>query len=72
MNLCGVGFHHQNGVSERDIETVVWEDRVMILHAEIKWPNIFLYMLYHMDLYHDAHLCYINPRYDSLTTEEGQ
>ena len=39
LKLCGVGAHHQNGVAERAIRTVVERARSMLLHAACKWPG---------------------------------
>jgi hypothetical protein len=39
--ISGVGAHHQNGVAERAIQTVVWNARTMLTHAQIHWPDSF-------------------------------
>ena len=38
-SLSGVGAHHQNGVAERAIATIIGRARAMILHAAIHWPG---------------------------------
>jgi hypothetical protein len=37
--FAGVGAHHQNGVAERAIQTIMSMARTMMLHAAIRWPN---------------------------------
>ena len=39
IELSGVGAHHQNGVAERAIATIIGRARAMILHAAIHWPG---------------------------------
>ncbi|KAL7561485.1 hypothetical protein ACA910_010996 [Epithemia clementina (nom. ined.)] len=40
IKFSGVGAHHQNGVSERAIQTVTRWARAMKLHATIHWPEL--------------------------------
>jgi hypothetical protein len=37
----GGGAHHQNGVAERAIQTVVWKARTMMIHLQIMLPDHF-------------------------------
>jgi hypothetical protein len=39
LDLSGVGAHHQNGIAERAICTIVGSSRTMMLHAIIHWPD---------------------------------
>ena len=39
ITFCGVGAHHQNGVAERNIRTIVERARTLLLHSMTKWPN---------------------------------
>jgi hypothetical protein len=39
IQLSGVGAHHQNGVAERAIKTVMERARTLMLHAAIHWPE---------------------------------
>jgi hypothetical protein len=41
LSLSGVGAHHQNGVAERAIQTVMWKARTMLIHLQIYWPDHF-------------------------------
>jgi hypothetical protein len=43
---CGVNAHHQNGIAERQIRTIVDCSRTMLLHAIHKWPDVI-----HVDLW---------------------
>ena len=37
LTFCGVGAHHQNGISERKIKDVTLISRTMLLHAIRYW-----------------------------------
>ena len=37
-SFSGVGAHHQNGIAERNIKTVVQWARASMLHAALRWP----------------------------------
>jgi hypothetical protein len=39
MRFCGTNAHHQNGVSERAIQTIINMARSMILHASMHWKD---------------------------------
>ena len=39
LDFCGVDAHHQNGVAERAIRTIIESARTMLLHAMTKWPS---------------------------------
>ena len=43
--FCGVGAHHQNGISERNIKDVTLISRTMPLHAIRYWPKLITIML---------------------------
>jgi Reverse transcriptase (RNA-dependent DNA polymerase) len=37
--FAGVGAHHQNGIAERNIQTIMSMARTMMIHAAIRWPE---------------------------------
>ena len=37
--FCGVGAHHQNGVTERCIRDITENARTSLLHAAYRWPK---------------------------------
>jgi hypothetical protein len=37
--LCGTNAHHQNGITERDIQSISNMVRAMILHASMHWKD---------------------------------
>ena len=39
INFSGIGAHHQNGIAERAIQTIMSWARAMLLHAFIMWPD---------------------------------
>ena len=39
LSASGVGAHHQNGIAERAICTLVTKARAMLLHAQLRWPD---------------------------------
>ena len=40
VRFSGVGAHHQNGVAERNIGTIMRMARTMMLHAAVQWPEV--------------------------------
>ena len=46
LKFCGVGAHHQNGISERKIKDVTLISRTMLLHAIRYWPEFITIMLW--------------------------
>ena len=39
ISFCGVGAHHQNGVSENIIKQLTLTARTLLLHAQQFWPE---------------------------------
>ena len=39
ISFCGVGAHHQNGVAERYIRTIIERSRTQLLHAQAHWKE---------------------------------
>ena len=39
ITFCAVGAHHQNGVAERHIRTLVERARTLLLHAATRWTD---------------------------------
>jgi transposase InsO family protein len=56
IDFSGTGAHHQNGVAERSIQTVVEWARTMMIHAAIHWPDQIDLALWPFALTHAAHL----------------
>ncbi len=46
LTFCGVGAHHQNGISERKIKDVTLISRTLLLHAIRYWPEYITIMLW--------------------------
>jgi hypothetical protein len=42
IDRCGIGAHHQNGIDERHIKTIVERTRTMLLHAIHRWPSTIM------------------------------
>ena len=40
VTFCGVGAHHQNGIAERYIRTMVEKARTVLLNAHARWPDM--------------------------------
>ena len=40
VRYSGAGSHHQNGVAERAIQTIMAIARTMLLHSAIHWPDV--------------------------------
>ena len=43
--MCGVGYHHQNAIVERKIETLTLGDRSFLLNAKRYFPEAITTML---------------------------
>jgi Reverse transcriptase (RNA-dependent DNA polymerase) len=54
--FAGVGAHHQNGVAERAIQTIMAMSRTMMLHAAIKWPDTCDLSLWPMAVDYATHI----------------
>eukprot|EP00957_Ditylum_brightwellii_P135937 10367988-Ditylum_brightwellii.AAC.1 len=39
ISFCGVSVHHQNGIAERHIQTIVNTTRTALLNAHARWPE---------------------------------
>ena len=39
IKFSGVGAHHQNGIAERGIGTILTKVRTILIHAAIRWPD---------------------------------
>ena len=66
IDFSGVGAHHQNGVSERTIQTVTMWARALLLHALIHWPDQANLRLWPFALQHAAYLYNHMPNQRSL------
>ena len=65
IDLSGVGAHHQNGVAERAIATIIGRARAMILHATIHWPAENHTELWPMAIDYAVYLWNHTPRMDT-------
>lgn len=67
----GVGAHHQNGVAERSIHTLVTRACTIFLHAQLRWPDQTSIDLWPMAMQHANYLENIVRKVnDGLTAEE--
>ena len=48
LTFCGVGAHHQNGVSEQIIKDLTLSSRTLVLHAQLHWPEYVLLCFGHL------------------------
>ena len=46
ITFCGVGYHHQNDIIEREIKTLTIEARKLLPHAKIYWTEAITTMLW--------------------------
>jgi hypothetical protein len=56
IKKAGVGAHHQNGVAERNIQTIMAMARTMMLHAAICWPETAEASLWPMAVNYAVHI----------------
>ena len=46
IEFCGVDTHHQNGIAEQSIRTIIESARTLLLHAHFNWPDKISYNLW--------------------------
>jgi transposase InsO family protein len=63
--FAGAGAHHQNGMAERSIRTVISIARTMMMHAAIHWPEISDPSLWPMAVQHAVYVFNRMPHFDS-------
>ena len=56
LSFAGVGAHHQNGVAERAIQSIMSTSHTMMLHAAIHWPDMADAELWPMAVRHALYL----------------
>ena len=44
--FCEVGYHHQNAMAERKIQTIALRARTLLLHENIYWPEAITTILW--------------------------
>ena len=67
---CGVNAHHQNGIAERQIRTIVDRVCTMLLHAMHKWPDVITMDLWPYALKLAADLHNVTPGSSGLSPAE--
>ena len=72
LTVSGVGAHHQNGIAERGIRTIVTKACSQLLHAQLRWPEQTPSDLWPMAMQHSEHLLNIIPSasLDGFSAEE--
>jgi len=66
IDYSGTGSHHQNGIAERAIQTVMQWARAMLMHAVIHWPDQADLELWPFALEYAVYLWNNLPNKDSL------
>jgi hypothetical protein len=62
MRLCGTNAHHQNGVAERAIQTIINMAISMILHVSIHWKDGIDASLWHHAVTYATHVYNTTPK----------
>ena len=71
INFSGTSAHHQNGVAERAIRTVVEWAITIILHASLHWPKEADLKLWPLAMDYAVHIWNNTPNYEhGLTPNE--
>ena len=65
LTFSGVGAHHQNGVAERAIGTIVRRARTQLLHAQLRWSEQTPTSLWAMSMHHAVFLQNVLPSMES-------
>lgn len=68
ISFSGPGAHHQNGVAERAIGTIISSARTMMLHAKLRWPNAVSTDLWPMAVDYAVHVYNTGPKLNSQNT----
>ena len=62
IKFSGVGAHHQNGIAERAIQSILSKARTILMHAAIHWPSMVEMNLWPMAVdyavYHHNHMAH--------------
>ena len=64
LDFCGVDAHHQNGIAERTIRTIIESARTMLLHAIHKWSTEIKFDLWPFAVRHAVTIYNNVPRND--------
>ena len=64
ITFCGVNAHHQNGIAEHYIRTIIERARTNFLHAAIKWKDGIDSSLWTFAVNHAVHQWNNTPRKD--------
>ena len=60
IKFSGVGAHHQNGIAERAIQSILSKAQTILMHAAIRWPSMVETNLWPMAVdyavYHHNHM----------------
>ena len=59
IKFSSVGAHHQNGIAERAIQSILSKARTILMHAAIRWPSMVEMNLWPMAVdyvYHHSHM----------------
>ena len=62
ITLCGVGMHHQNGVTERRTRDITENSHTSLLHAAHRWPKAIAANLWPQAIKHVVNVCNSLPR----------
>jgi Reverse transcriptase (RNA-dependent DNA polymerase)/Zinc knuckle len=63
--FAGAGAHHQNGIAERSIRTVISIARTIMIHAAIHWPEVSDPCLWPMAVQHASYVFNRMPHLDT-------
>jgi len=56
ITFCGINAHHQNGIVERQNQSITESARTMLLHAECLWPERVSPLLWPFALKYAVHI----------------
>ena len=64
IDFCEVDAHHQNGIAEQAIRTIIESARILLLHAHFNWSNKISYNLWPFSVRHTVNIYNNLPRND--------
>ena len=70
IELSVIELHHQNSEAKNSIKNVVYKARIMMVHADLRWPEFMEKDLWPMNLIHAVYLHNYTPKkYSGLSPE---
>ena len=64
IDFCGLDAHHQNGIAEWAIHTIIESAQTLLLHAHFLWPDKINYNIWPFAVRHSVNIYNNLPQKD--------